>query len=94
MKKIFYTTSILCIPLALFMLLTDELKSSQEAINFKVEVCAGSEKSAIEKATYKCIENAGRNCECECKKTSKKCADNTADYTWECGCSRIIHDNW
>ena len=83
-----------CILLTLLMLLTDRLKSSQEDINFKVDVCADSEKSAVKKATLKCIEDAGKNCHCQCKKTSKQCGDNASDYTWECRCSRIISDRW
>jgi hypothetical protein len=69
-----------------------ELDSSPLLVNYRVDVCAHRETEAVEMAVQRCIRDAGRRCRCTCRRTDKPCGDKK--YLWNCGCSRLIHDNW
>jgi hypothetical protein len=66
--------------------------SISDVRNYVVEVCAESERKAVEEATAQCLRNAGRRCRCACEKTGMTC--NGSNVLWRCSCSRLINDNW
>jgi hypothetical protein len=91
MRKTFPVVCIYCF-LTVVLFFSTRLDSIPDMVNYQVSVCAHSETKALERASQRCIEDAGRRCRCTCTKTDKPCEDK--NYLWNCECTRLIHDNW